>query len=215
MKKSMRKIIILLIIFLLDLFSCNGQSDTSCFKEVLDNSYKKILPQEICIPNGYIIDEIYDSTDVNQDGLKEFIFSWRKKEINDGDTIFVSFYKHLPNGKYQHFKTLSNLFPVYFKNYHTSYEVKDKTLFDIWFKYNGMYPFLNLEIKDRNIILKILCAAREGYNLFYQFDNKINNWVLVKREKWVELPEEIKIKDIGLPNEKLFIDEFSYFDYMY
>lgn len=210
----MKKVLFLLLMFL-SVCSCKGQSNNPCFKDVLVDRYKKILPQEICIPKGYIIDEIYDSTDINQDGLRDFIFSWRKTDINDGDTIFVSFYKHLSDGTYKYYKTLNNLFPVYFKDYNMSYKITDKALFDIWIKYNGMYPFLNLEITDRDIILKILCAAGEGYNLFYQFDNKIDNWILIKREKWMELPEEIRIKEIAIPSGKLTIDQFNYSDYMY
>ena len=208
----MRTLFFTLIFISLNI-SCTGQEGKPCFRDVLISRYKSMLPQEVCIPEGYIIDEIFDSTDVNGDRLNEFIFSWRKKNFEDGDTLFISFYMHFKNDKYQFFKTLKNLFPINFKRYDFEYNVEDKTLNEVWNKYNGMNPFVSLDIRNDFIILKILCSVGDGYVFYYQYDISKNNWLLRKVEKWNDNSGELIITEIK--NRTQTIDEFSYFDYMY
>jgi hypothetical protein len=202
-----------ILYLLLCAISCKAQVN-ECNKDVLATKNKVLIPLAVCIPKGYIIDEIHDSTDVNNDGLKEFIFSWRKKQISDGDTIFVSFYNKT-NAGYALLKTLNNLFPITFEKYEMSYKITDEKLASIFSQYNGVFPLLNLEIIGSEINIKIIAAVGEGYNVYYQFNVSQNNWVLTKVEKWTEVDEEVTVSEIAISDKGQVIDRFNYLDYMY
>ena len=62
-----------------------------CNRAVWINRFTKLLPKEVCMPKGnYHITQVYDRVDLNDDGLKDFVFDWNKDTLQDGDSIFVS-----------------------------------------------------------------------------------------------------------------------------
>jgi hypothetical protein len=210
-RSQMKRFYILYL--LLCAMSCQAQV-RECNKDVLVAKNEARIPSAVCIPNGYIIDEIYDSTDVDNDGLKEFIFSWRKRHLSDGDTIFVSIYNKT-NAGYALLKTLNNLFPIHFEKYEMSYKIKDEKLASIFSQYNGLFPFRNLGIIGGEINIKIIAAVGEGYNVYYQFNVSQNNWALTRVEKWTEVGEKVTVAEFAIFDKRQVIDTFNYLDYMY
>jgi hypothetical protein len=194
--------------------SCKAQV-RDCNKDVLVKRDSPLVPMEVCIPNGYIIDEVYDSADVNDDGLKDFIFSWRKKQMIDGDTVFVSIYRKTHRGSHALLKTFKNLFPINFKSYEMSYRVEDEKLASIFNRYNGVFPFRGLEITGGEIRITIVAAVGEGYRVHYRFDVSRRTWILMRVVKWSEVGDKVEEEEVAVPKEVQVIDAFNYLDYMY
>jgi hypothetical protein len=207
----MTRIYLITLIFLA--IECGAQ--VRCNKEVLVKRYSSLIPKEVCIPKGHVIDEILHSTDVDFDGKNEFLFSWHKKELSDGDTIFISVYKKVDENKHTLIKTFNNVFPINFKKYELSYEVKDKKLAEILNGYNGTYPFQKLDIELDNLTLKILSAAGEGYIFHYKYDANKRDWYLMFTEKWEDEGSQVNVQNLGFAKTSQSIDDFNYLKYMY
>lgn len=54
---------------------------------------------------------------MNGDGLSDFIFKWRRAQLQDEDTLFVTIYIQNKDSSFSNFYTFHNLFPLYFENY--------------------------------------------------------------------------------------------------
>ncbi len=168
------------------------QTNQKLCKVNLDNKeYAKYLPKDFCIDNKFVINQVFLDRKINSDGFKEsnldfdndsikdFVFSFQKTKMKDGDTTYVSFYKVI-NGKATHFKTFNNLKPIYFKNMYDDKRKKDKftTTYNL---YDNHPPLREFEIKNDSI--EITCYAGEAneYNeLIYKFDKLKQDWFLVQ-----------------------------------
>lgn len=112
-------------------------------------SYSYSLPDGISLPDStFNIGIRFDYNDVNKDGLEDFVFSWDKINIKDGDTIFLSVYLQSPDTTFHLLKIFKNLYPMYFSSYDPHVKTGNKKLDSLKSKYAGVYPLLNLEIKD-------------------------------------------------------------------
>lgn len=208
MKKHAYNFIMITLLILFTIMSY--AQDSICNRSVWIKSWEKELPKEVCIPEGYIISHIFDLVDINDDGLIDFIFKWRKNNLQNGDTMYVTIYLQNQDGTYEHFRTFNNLYPIYFKSYDLDYVPKDTSLISIHKKYEGEYLFQELIFKKNLIILKIKHEAKEDLWIRYRYDKTKNDWLYQNAELHDYAIDKITSIDLS---DKLgpTIDNFTYF----
>jgi hypothetical protein len=139
------------------------------------------LPAEICLPEGYVINNVL-FTDSNKDGLEDIWITWHKEKFGIGDTTFVSVYFQSKDSTYSLNKTFSNIFPIWFGDYdyrtidENSMPEKWKSIFK---KYAYMYeisPLRDYSIEKNLINLDVLYDAGSVIKIIYKYDVKKNNW---------------------------------------
>lgn len=139
------------------------------------------LPAEICLPEGYVINNVL-FTDSNKDGLEDIWITWHKEKFGIGDTTFVSVYFQSKDSTYSLNKTFSNIFPIWFGDYdyrtidENSMPEKWKSIFR---KYAYMYeisPLRDYSIEKNLINLDVLYDAGSVIKVIYKYDVKKNNW---------------------------------------
>ena len=139
------------------------------------------LPAEICLPEGYVINNVL-FTDSNKDGLEDIWITWHKEKFGIGDTTFVSVYFQSKDSTYSLNKTFSNIFPIWFGDYdyrtidENSMPEKWKSIFK---KYAYMYeisPLRDYSIEKNLINLDVLYDAGSVLKIIYKYDVKKNNW---------------------------------------
>lgn len=139
------------------------------------------LPAEICLPEGYVINNVL-FTDSNKDGLEDIWITWHKEKFGIGDTTFVSVYFQSKDSTYSLNKTFSNIFPIWFGDYdyrtidENSMPEKWKSIFR---KYAYMYeisPLRDYSIEKKLINLDVLYDAGSVIKVIYKYDVKKNNW---------------------------------------
>lgn len=183
---------------------------TDCNRTLWIKQDEKKLPKEVCIPKGYLISNIYESTDVNGDGLSDFIFKWRKQELCDGDTFYITIYIQNPDSSFTNFRTFNNLYPINFKDYSMNYTPQDERLRSIHKKYMGEYLFLKLAIEKDIIQITRKGDATADLIITYRYDKDLKNW---RYEKTVMYDFVANTKEPYDLSEELgpTIDNFTYF----
>lgn len=174
------------------------------------------LPSEICLPEGYVINNV-SFTDSNKDGLEDIWITWHKEKFEIGDTTFVSVYFQSKDSSYSLNKTFSNIFPVWFGNYDyrtidvNSLPEKWKSIFR---KYSDMYEVSPLDLRyysiEENLInLAVLYDAGSFLRIIYKYDVKKNNWLYFNSCIHISLTESetpIDLSKVVGPT----IDDFDY-----
>ncbi len=171
----MKKIILFQLILLLSATDVLAQA-INCNRSVWVKDDEQKLPKEVCIPQGYLISTIYDTTDINGDGLSDFIFKWRRPHLQDGDTLFVSVYTQNKDGSFSNFHTFNNLFPIHFENYDSDYTLKNQSLKTIHTRYLGRNPFVDLLFLKGTIEITLKADAISNIIITYEYDKEIKNW---------------------------------------
>ncbi|HEY9007340.1 MAG TPA: hypothetical protein VIM75_14465 [Ohtaekwangia sp.] len=160
-----------------------AQNREACNRSVWTKEDAKYLPKEVCIKKGdYHITQVYKSVDLNGDGLNDFIFDWNKNPLQNGDTIFVTVYIQNRDSTFTHFRTFSNLYPIYFKSYDRDYTIKDKALAELHKKYQGENQLIELLFELSLIRLRIKYEAKEDLLIQYAYDETRKDWLLLKAE---------------------------------
>ena len=200
--------ILQLILFLCSIVSY--AQNTDCNRAVWIKEDEKKLPNGICIPKEYLISNIYESTDVNNDGLMDFIFKWRKSELQDGDTMYVTIYVQNSDSTFSFFRTFNNLYPIYFKSYSRDYIPKDEKLRSVHKKYRGEYLLLKLKFEKNIIEITIMGDATTDLIITYKYDRDIKNW---RYDNTVMYDFVANTKELYDLSEEVgpTIDNFTYF----
>ncbi|MDR1974555.1 MAG: hypothetical protein LBQ31_07775 [Bacteroidales bacterium] len=212
------KRIILTVLIITNIATCasaqKNSDSTNCNRSIKFEEWKKNLPKEVCIPHGYRILFPHNQypTDINGDGLKDYVFKWGKAKLQDGDTLFVSIYTQNADSTFSFFTSLYNLYPIYFKSdiYEQVTDEKLKKIFSIYYR---RYPLKELIFNNDKIIISFWTEAVAGLILTYQFDKEKSDWFLIKQEEWVEL-EKTKITDLGAPDPNQSIKDFDYLNWI-
>ena len=184
---------------------------TDCNRAVWFNRFTNLLPKEVCIPKGnYHITQVHERTDINEDGLEDFIFEWNKNPLQDGDTLYVTIYAQNQDSTFSHFRTFNNLYPIYFERYDSEYNPPNKKLSPLHKKYNGEYPFLELTFEKGIMQIIRIGQVKEDLIITYRYDKNIKNW---RYEKTIRDDYALNIKEPYDLSKKLgpTIDNFTYF----
>lgn len=196
----------ILLIFSINIFAQN----TNCNRAVWVKEDEKELPKEVCIPKGnYHVTQVYERVDINSDGLEDFIFNWNKNPLQDGDTLYVTIYTQNQDSIFSHFRTFSNLYPIYFKSYSFDYTPKNKKLRVLHKKYMRN-PLIKLTFEKETIEIIRNGDAKENLIITYRYDKDIKNW---RYEKTIMYDYALNTKEPYDLSEKLgpLIDNFTYF----
>lgn len=211
----MNKFKILLTLLVLVSFSCQSQN-TNCNRTVKFKSDAKLIPKGICLEEGFEFSYVYDHADITGNGLKDFIAQWRKKDLKDGDTLYLSVYQQIDSSNYELFRTFDNFYPVYFKDYDFEYDVPDSLLNELKGAYNGVDPLNQLEFNKSEILIHLQPGVLDHYFLHYRYDPNDREWYL-ERRIYSEENYEGSLREVTneyLWDQKLSIDKFNYFDYL-
>jgi hypothetical protein len=189
--------------------TANAQ-DEDCNQEVWPRNFGDPIPQGVCIPQGMFnyITYVHGKTDINGDGLEDFICEWNVRPLNDGDTLYVSVYLQNADSTFSHFRTFVNLYPIYFKSYDLNYTPKDTSLMSLLKKYESSNPFHELSFEKDLITLRIEFATTEDLILTYRFHKEEQDWLYERAE--IHSFEEIESIDLS-HKVGLSISKFSYF----
>jgi hypothetical protein len=191
--------------------AANAQ-DENCNQKVWPRNFGDPIPQGVCIPQGMFnyITAVYDRTDINGDGLEDFICDWNVKPLDDGDSIYVSIYLQNSDSTFSHFRTFSHLYPIYFARYDLGYIPEDTTLIPILKGYEDTYPLIGLRVEKAFIILEIEFDAEAYWRITYKYDDAIKSWRYEKCEEVFRNESGASLRDMAWAFGPT-IDDFTYF----
>lgn len=174
------------------------------------------IPEDICIPQGHHIRDIFNKGDVNKDGLNDFIVSHSKVMATDGDTIFVSVYYAVSDGSFILKKAYNNLYPIIFRDYgYSDYNMSlPDALKSILALYHGNYPLIGIEFLSGEICLKV--GQEIEYRILHFIYNKEkDNWYLARSDFMLEIDDYKETSSTEYSEEEqISIDEFNYLDWL-
>lgn len=191
--------------------------------------YLKELPSYICVPEGNAISDFVRTTDVDGDGVADFLFvqyrKWRDSWI-DGDTLYWDFHVRDSNGRFQKKFSLSNIEPPYINDTSLEY-LADNDLAQRIFE---SYPIpltdnsLGFNVTGDTIRLSYKFDDAKGKSFIFIYSTEKDNWYLEKIEYFFgELPiwwwrdddfysslrDNLLVLKSTLPFEHVAIGEFS------
>ncbi|NOQ25696.1 MAG: hypothetical protein GQ564_10085 [Bacteroidales bacterium] len=206
----MNKLIIILSLFTLTL-SSYSQNETCAIKTVFKSDIP--IPKNIFIPDGYVVSYIQKPLDLNNDGLKDFVFDYNKETLRDGDSIFVAIYFQHSDSSFHLARLFHNLYPIYFKDYSIErYRKLDSNLKEIMDKYDEN-PLRGIYYKKNQIEIEFAIDAMETYTLVFNYNKQRKTWLLEKRISYVSYNNQTIEYDV-MGEEQISIEEFNYFDYL-
>jgi hypothetical protein len=204
--------------------SAQSTDSVYCNRDVWIKGMGENMPEEVCIPHGYVLSHEYESIDINDDGLEDYIFKWRHLKLSDGDTLFVSIYTQTIDSTYMFFRTFDNLYPIFFQS-NTIEEVKDKHLKELFDIYNGD-PLKTLTFDKDEIHISFYDYSgglHAGIFLTYKYDKDKNDWFLKKQKDWHDIADDTDgtliwmdaiYTDLGEPESYQSINDFNYLDWI-
>jgi len=211
---------VLPVIISLFSLSCHSQptneaeKSDECNRSVYIKEYLKRLPSNVCVPKGYQVMMINDQVDLTNDAIPEVVMKLDKQTVVDGDTSLLLIYRKNTKGVYEIFKTLHNVYPLYFKSYGLNYIVADPKLSEIQSRYSSA-EFSEVLLKNSTLIIKFHSEATMGYNFHFLFNNQKQDWYLQKTEEWTgRRGKTEKIEAIATPEKEIIISDFNMLDYL-
>lgn len=204
----------LAFVFLFVVYACQSQEQSTCEKSVKYKSLEKLIPKEICLPSNDFEFQNISITDIDENGLTDFIGEWKLKKLKDGDTIRISIYLQVDSGKYELVSTYVNLLPIFFKEYNLEYKVQDSILNEFKSRYPG-YPNQELKFDENEFTIYFEAGVGSHYFLQYRYDPQLKDWFLERRIYYEEDFEgrRTEISNDSVWDQKLSLRKFSYFDY--
>lgn len=175
----MKKVCLSISILILH-FHLLAQS-SNCVRTLRYDYLKPKLDPSICIPRGYHIINIYDNTDLNEDGLVDKVVRWQNIKLADGDTVRYSIYEGSKDGRFSLRNTLSNLKPLYFSNYTATSE---NGFYDS-VKRKYIHPSLGtVEFEPNCIAITFYVAPALLRKLYFTYSAKKRTWILTREVQW-------------------------------
>ncbi len=157
---------------------------------------------------------IHNEADLTNDAIQELVIKLEKQKIKDGDKSILQIYKKSTKGIYELYRTLDNVYPMYFKSYALDYKANDSTLNEIQGRYSSA-EYSEVLLGENTLILKFHSEATMGYNFHYVFDKQKQDWLLQKIEEWKGRRGQIdKIVSTVILEEKSKIGDFNFLDYL-
>jgi len=165
--------------------NCSTAQKPNCNKTLRYSNLKSKMDSAICIPQGYQIMQIYDA-DLNNDGYSDKAIRWQKIKLSDGDTVFYSIYLRNKKNKLSYYKGLSNLEPLYFKNY----EANTSNKFYDSIKLIYSYPTLSVvDFSSGTITTEFYTEDTLLKKLFFTYSSKEKTWILTREMQWFVPPK--------------------------
>ncbi|WP_298782675.1 hypothetical protein [uncultured Polaribacter sp.] len=175
----MKKLILVLII--MSCYSCNAQqkkNESNCNRNSWAKWIENELPETICVQKGEMIYSLFNEFDFNSDGLQDIAIKIGKKERKNGDVRKLSVYKKVNDSIYTKFKTLNNIYPIWFNDYDSSVKLKDPKLNKIKEYYEMGNPLRKLTLEKSKITLNLKGDSVTEYILTFIFSKEKQDWLL-------------------------------------
>lgn len=181
----------------------------------LSDKYKMMIPKDFCMPSGYLCYYLINDRDLTSDGKNDLVIHWQKLNMKDGDTTFVTIYQRINDSTLIHKATLSNLYPLYFKEYVLEYD-PPKDLENIFSKLAENAQRFKVEFRKNEIWIELFTEAQAGVDLFFKYNTNKENWYLIKEVYWFgdNLRMERKIRETKTIKNGMSIQQFNMFDYL-
>lgn len=175
-----------------------------CNRQTQLGMYDKILPKEVCLPNGNYeikyIKKCFEWQDLNGDGLKDFYCLWGKISPQVGDTSYISIYFQNADSSFTQVKTLNNIYPLDHGNcmYHQisteNMPSSCKYIFERYLDlYYGYYPMASYSIDTEGITIVMPNDATYELIVKYRYDAQLKNWIYNSaylKSKYSEIQDE-------------------------
>lgn len=212
-------------------YNCKGQDQSSCNRATYGTKkYIEVLPHYICIPNGYVIDDYVKSSDLNNDGITDFLaVKYNKKEDDqiDGDSTYWDFYRKLSGDTtFSYSQTLSNIVPPYIKELNFEYLLNNPTAGQLYETYPRRMKSnsLSFELNSDTLRLRYKLDDTFGKSFVFLFNKLKGNWYLELIEYFIgelprywwendefyyELKDAIKIIEKKTPMDEIPIDQLD------
>jgi hypothetical protein len=212
-----KNLILDVTVFILMFYHSNAQKGGICNQFTdWNEKYKKLIPKDFCMPEGYRCYYFINNVDLTADGKNDLVIHWEKKKQVDGDTTFVSIYQKINDTTFVHKATLANLYALYFKEYELMYN-PPKLLENAFLKLATVAPYFKLEFRKNLIWVELFTEAQAGVNLFFSYNIQKKNWFLSKEVYWFgdNLRVAREIRETKILKNGISIQEFNMFDYLY
>jgi hypothetical protein len=218
------KLLIIVANVLLFNLTCIAQvieDKTQCNQQSVDNSIARLIPDGVCLPDGYTADLVVKDFDFNQDRKMDLAIRFIKYPLQDGNMQNYQIFEQLNDTVYSIKKELVSLRLPYIKfltaSYRESHPLADSLA--------RQYPLdTQLAFNSDSISVSHLIQNFFGKTYIFIYDNSTDNWHLQSIRYWLgELPlwlvrnadlrEELLYERIYLedkkPDKQISIDEFD------
>ncbi|MEM8940432.1 MAG: hypothetical protein AAGC64_13925 [Bacteroidota bacterium] len=196
------------------------ESDSKCNRQGADRSITRLIPNGVCIPEGYTATKVVNDFDFNGDGLSDLAIRYIQFPLEDGNMSYYSIYKCVSDTLFlleREFKTLGK---PYVKAFSETYQRKNPIVSELIEK----YP-LDVKIKFIQDTIKLSHIIPDDYGKTYKFiyDRFQENWFLEEIIYWAGNLEKSYLERLELdkkllgkvmleekkPENKISIDEFD------
>ena len=201
------KSIIILVILLLSALQCNALYAEKCDYHT-EKYVKRLNVTGICIPDKHIVHAI-EEIDIDGDGIDEYMLYWRKKNVVEGDTTFISFYTQLNDTTVSLLKIIDNYYPLYI-DYDAKYHSEKINSLIECYGYKNPQGYSSFD--ETGIYLNINVETGFKIRLEYKYDKNENDWYLWKKTECYTINEGLdeECHEIVLPNTREWFRNFSY-----
>jgi len=209
------KFIKLYLMLVLICFSCSVKKTATVNSHCYRNSYGFLednLPLDICIEKNKVIYNLFDKFDFNGDGLLDIALEIGDNSLINGMQTELVIYKKNFDNTYTKFRSLNNVYPIWFANYEPTIKLKNEELNTIKQHYKMGNPLNELEVLDNKIVLNLNADVGYKYSLMFTYDANINDWLLSDYIMFDIFNDTKKTYQSNKYNTS--IKEFSYFNFI-
>jgi hypothetical protein len=220
--------------------SCLSQSPKSVTKNTLTVNpcnqsvygtvkYIAQLPNYICIPDGFVIDDYVRFSTLGDSKKKDFLaikFNLREDDQEDGDSTFWRFYtQDKQDTIFRLTHSLGNIVPPFIKNISYDYLIDHATADEIFNNYpRRLIHRLAFVVTHDTLKLSYKFDDSYGKTFVFIYDQQKKDWFLETLEYFIgELPtywwrvddfyyslrDNIKVIEVRNPKNKIRIGEFN------
>jgi len=209
----MKEIILVLITMIC--YSCNAQqkkSNTECYQNSWAKWIENELPETICVQKDEMIYHLFNKFDFNSDGLLDVAIEKGGNKLTDGMQTELVMYQQINDSTYTKYRTLDNVYPLWFDDYDSPVKLDDSALNDIKEYYEMGDPLRRIELVENKIILNLKGDAVTDYILTFTYSKEKKDWIL---SNYIEFDLHNNIKT-PYPSDKIgtSISEFSFIEYL-
>jgi hypothetical protein len=203
----MKKLILIILLL-------NYASFTEACNKKTRRKPKHPLPEAVCVPENYIISRVYIPEDLNGDGLKDYIFKYRKENLENGDTIFSAIYFQNSDKTYSLGRTFDNLYSLYFMDYTIeTYNSLPERLKSIRDRYYGVDPFQSIKFKKNTIEIEFKIDAMESWTFIFTYSVIKKDWIYTRKKSYIGYNNKTTMYEIE-PEDQFPIGDFNFLDWL-
>ncbi|WOK08074.1 hypothetical protein RT717_05435 [Imperialibacter roseus] len=178
-----------LFIALCATFYGNGQLENEaveCNRSAIEKSMLSRIPTDLCIPDDFMIDQVFDDFDFNRDGQNDLAIRYTKYPLQDGNMRYYSIYERENQDDCRLLTTMANLALPYVQILSSSYFEANPRADSL----SKVYPLTTkIKFSYDSLIVSHLIPDFYGKDYVFLFDEEKNDWILKDIRYWIgEVP---------------------------